>query len=117
MSRRDNCFLVLSMESNGVIRTQYNQLVVRLNKGNKLENESTKAEFWIEKDDFLKLFLGLTKDQKSFLCFKQKDRWQESEVTGYDELEKFLVNHMWSQNIQSPTFSQDIKSAIFKLAE
>lgn len=76
------------------VKTEYFELLRRLNKSNKTSNEKTKLSFTIDDTNanYLKLYATLSTDQKILLCQKVKEtNWRPAQFSGLDNLEKLLV--------------------------
>ena len=78
------------------VKTEYFELLRRLNKSNKAKNTTTKLDFMIDQNDELepKLYATISKNQKILLCIKEHYEWRPAKYSGLDHLEQFICNQL-----------------------
>ena len=78
------------------VKTEYFELLRRLNKSNKAKNTTTKLDFIIDQNDEQgsKLCASISKNQKILLCIKDGHEWNPAKFSGLDHLEQFISNQL-----------------------
>jgi hypothetical protein len=86
------------MENRAEVVAEYFELRVLLNKANLKKNETTEVDFQIIKNQgiyYLVAFLkGAAKPAHLNLCYLDRVRWAESNVTRFTFLEEFCRNFL-----------------------
>lgn len=101
-----------------IIKQEYFNLVVKLNKGNGVTDLSTELYFYMESSDgkSWKLYAALNKYQRQLLCEKSEaGKWRAGEISEYLYLEAFIFELLQSRiAIESNELTKLIKSNLFK---
>ena len=89
----------------------YFELVIRLNRSNKLKDQITEPEFFILENS---LYLGLSSSQKLLICICHNRRWIASQITGFDLFEKEITQFMNNFENDQNNLDIQIKKLLFK---
>ena len=105
------------MRDINVVKSEYFELVKKLNQSNKQKNKETELYFYIDLSDprYLKFFAAVSNFQKIQLCHKpHKIYWVNSGFSEFTELENYIAQ-LLRINDKAPDLTAYIKSHIFKL--